>query len=67
MPLSIDEIIAQGSAVGVFVARVRQEIANLPPVEPGVTPQIAPYTDLVGRLIPDLGKLIDSIRADVAD
>lgn len=67
MPLTIDEIIAQGSAVGVFVARVRQEVENLPPVVPGEFPAVAPYTDLVGRLLPDLGKLIDAIRADVAD
>ncbi len=67
MPYTIDEIIADGSAVGVFVARVRAFVESLPEPVPGVPVKIAPYTDGIAALLPDLGRLADQIRENVAD
>ena len=67
MPYSIPEIIADGGAVGEFIERVQAEVAALPPVVPGEFPAVAPYGDLLGRLLPDLARLVDQIRENVAD
>lgn len=67
MPYSIAEIIADGGAVGAFVERVQAEVAALPAPVPGEPVKVAPYTDLVSRLLPDLGKLIDQVRENIAD
>lgn len=67
MPLTLDEIIADGSQVGAFVARVRAAVESLPAPAPGEPVKVGPYASLIGGLLPDLGKLVDQIAEDVRD
>jgi hypothetical protein len=67
MPYTIAEIIADGGAVGEFVEKVQAAVQALPAPVPGTFPKVAPYTDMLAGLLPDLGKLADQIRENVED
>ncbi len=65
MPLDIQEIIADGAQVGVFVQKVKLFAESLPKAgEPVSAKQIA---DGLASLLPELGALVDQIRADLVD
>lgn len=65
MPLTIEEVIANGGSLAAFVARVRDVAAALG--AEGAPQNAEVYASAIASLLPDLGRLVDQVRADIAD
>ena len=64
MPYTIAEALATLPEAMAFFNKLQAEIAKLPKAPAPVS--ATAYSSLVAAVIPDLGSLIDRVRADVA-
>jgi hypothetical protein len=65
MPLTIDEVIADGGAVAAFVSKVRASVEGLP--KPPAVLKASDVTKVIADLAPELGALIDKVQEDIKD
>lgn len=65
MPLTIDEVITDGSAVSALVKKIVSSVQAMP--KPPAAVSAEAWGKLVAEIAPELGLLVDTIRQDIAD